>query len=107
TEALDLIHDVEERRRFWVRAGLSAGLGAAAGIGLVACVLIVSAAPHAAGGGVLHTLLGIGRWAVALCLLAIVVGLCLRSALAERPQTRWASEGTVLIIAIWIGASIL
>jgi hypothetical protein len=30
-----------------------------------------------------------------------------RYAPAERPETRWASEGTLLILAVWLGASLL
>jgi Virulence factor BrkB len=37
----------------------------------------------------------------------VVVGLLVRYAPAERPQTRWASEGTLLILAVWVGASLL
>jgi uncharacterized BrkB/YihY/UPF0761 family membrane protein len=78
-----------------------------AGIGLVGSVLIVSVAPRAAGGCALHVLLGIGRWVVAVGLLGLVVGLLVRYAPAERPRTRWASEGTLLILAVWVGASLL
>jgi membrane protein len=52
-------------------------------------------------------LLGIGRWLVAPVLLMVAVGLLVRLAPAERPEARWASVGSLLVIATWIVASIL
>ena len=52
-------------------------------------------------------LLGLGRWLVAVCLLGLALGLIVRFAPAERPQVRWASAGSLLVIAVWIVASLL
>jgi membrane protein len=104
-EALDRIHDVRDLRT-WRRRGLiSVALAAATGIGLVGSVLLVVAGPRA--GGAAGVVLGIGRWIVSVIVLGIVVGLLVRYAPAEHPEPRWASAGSLLVIASWLVASLL
>jgi membrane protein len=62
-------------------------------------------APRA--GGSLHFLLGVGRWLVAVVLLGVAVGVLVRLAPAERIEARWASAGSLLVIAVWLVASFL
>ena len=104
--ALNRIHDVEERRssqrRLLVRLWLAAVVGAC----LIGAALVVLAAPKL-GGGALDLLLGIGRWIVSVTLLGLAVGLLFRYAPAERPQAKWASAGSALVIASWVVASVL
>jgi membrane protein len=102
-DALNRIHDVEERRSPLRRAVTAAALAAA--VCVVGAALVVTVAPRA--GGALHVLLGLGRWLVAPLLLALAVGLLVRFAPAERPERRWASVGSIVVIAIWVGASLL
>jgi membrane protein len=57
-------------------------------------------------------LLALGRggvlgWLPALVLIGIALTLVLRFAPAQRPDTRWATAGTGLIIVAWVVASIL
>jgi len=105
--ALNRIHDVEERRssqrRLLVRLWLAAVVGAC----LIGAALVVLAAPKLGGGGALDLLLGIGRWIVSVTLLGLAVGLLFRYAPAERPQAKWASAGSALVIASWVVASVL
>ena len=61
--------------------------------------------PHAE--GALEVFLGIGRWVLLLGLLVLAVGLLVRFAPAEKPGTRWASVGSVLVIGVWIVTTIL
>src|SRR6266542_5214103 len=103
-DALNQIHDVEERRSGWRRAATTA-LAVAVAVCLVGAALVVTVAPRA--GGSFHVLLGIGRWIAAPLLLAVGVGLLVRLAPAERPEARWASAGSLLVIASWIVASLL
>jgi membrane protein len=104
-EALDRIHDVRDRRPWRRRALISLGLGAFSGVGLVGSVLLVAAGPRA--GGAAGVALGIGRWIVTVLVLALVVGVLVRAAPAEHPEPRWASAGSVLVIASWLVATLV
>ena len=104
-DALNRIHDVEEKRSPLRRALIAVALALAVGICVVGAVLVVSVFPRAGGG--LHFLLGVGRWIAAPLLLALAVGLLVRVAPAEHPEPRWASAGSILVIASWIVASLL
>ena len=104
-DALNRIHEVEERRSRVRRAVTAVSLAIAVAVCVVGAVLIVTVAPRAGGG--LHVLLGIGRWLAAPLLLALAVGLLVHLAPAERPEPRWASAGSVFVIASWIVASLL
>jgi membrane protein len=106
-EALNAIHDVDEARPLWRRVLLAIGLGIAVGVCVVGSFLVVTAAPRLGADGTLDYLLVAGRWIVAIALLALAVGVLMRYAPAERPEPRWASAGSVLVIVVWIGASLL
>jgi membrane protein len=104
-DALNRIHDVEEKRSTFRRAVTAVALAVAVAICVIGAVLVVTVAPRA--GGSLDVLLGVGRWLVAPLLLALAVGLLVHLAPAERPEPRWASAGSVLVIASWLVASVL
>lgn len=104
--ALNRIHDVEERRSARRRLLVRGWLAAAVGVCVIGAPLAVLAAPKLAEGA-LDVVVGIGRWVVAVTLLGLAVGLLFRFAPAERPQAKWASAGSVLVIASWIVASLL
>jgi membrane protein len=104
-QALNRIHDVEERRSKLRRLGVAAGLGLAVVLCLIAAVLVQSIAPFVTGGA-LDTLLSILRWPVAIVFLWAAVALLFRYAPAERPEFRWASGGSVLVIGTWLVASV-
>jgi membrane protein len=106
TSALNRIHDVEERRSARRRLLVRVWLAAAVGVCLIGAALAVLAAPKL-GEGALDVVIGIGRWVVSVTLLGLAVGLLFRYAPAERPQAKWASAGSVLVIASWIVASLL
>ncbi len=99
-EALDAIHDVEDERSWPRRIATTAGLGVAAGGGLFGAALLVLGGPRG-------VVLGLARWAGGLLLIALVVGVLLRFAPAQRPQTRWASIGAAGIVGSWVVASTL
>jgi membrane protein len=104
-QALNRIHDVEEKRSWPYRILTAVVLAAAVSLCLVGAVLAVVAGPEIAEGA-LDVLLGIGRWIASVALLLLAVGLLFRYAPAERPEARWASGGSVLVIAVWIVASL-
>jgi len=105
-EALNLIHDVDEKRSFARRTVTVVTLAVVTGVCLIGSLLIVTVAPRVQG-HVIHFLLGVGRWLVGALLLMVVVGAVMRFGPAERPEKRWASAGSLLIIVVWIVASLL
>ena len=106
-EALNALHGVKEDRPVRRRALLSAALAVVIEVCVIGAILAVVVFPRAVDSGVAEVALGLGRWALAVLLLGFVIGLLVRYAPAEKPETRWASAGTVLVIGAWIVASLL
>jgi membrane protein len=104
TQALNRIYGVEERRSKVRRIAVAAGLGVAVVVCLIAAVLVQSVAPAIADGG-LDALLSIVRWPVAILFLWAAVTVLFRYAPAEHRDVRWASAGSLIVIATWLVAS--
>ena len=102
--ALNEIYDADERRSWWRRLLISLALALAVIVCTVGAALAVILGPRP--GGILHVVLGIGRWPVAVVLLGLAVALIVRYAPAKDLQTRWASAGSLLVVASWIVASV-
>ncbi len=92
------------RRRYLVSFGLSIAVLLCI-LGAVLSVMVVGRVLSP--GGVLDVLLLVGRWIAAVGLLSAAVALLLRFGPAHPPPLRWVSAGTTLVIAIWIGSSLL
>ena len=105
-QALNRMHDVDDKRSLRTRLLVAVGLAAVTTIACVGALLVVSAAPTI-GGGFVHFVLGIGRWLVAAILLGVAVGMLVRYAPAEHPHPRWASVGSVVIIVAWLVMTLL
>jgi membrane protein len=105
-QALNKIHEVEEGRSKIRRLLVAMGLGIAVVACLIAALLVQAVAPSLSD-GVLDTLLSIVRWPVALVFVWAAIALLVRYGPAEKPQFRWASGGSFLIIATWVVASVL
>jgi len=103
--ALNHVHDVKEDRSTMRRVGVAVGLAIGVGACVIAAILLLIVAPRV--GGALHFLLGIARWLVAPLLLGLAVGLLVRFAPAQKPDARWASAGSLLVIGVWIIATLL
>jgi membrane protein len=103
-EALNRIHDVEDRRPWWYRLGVAVALGIVTGAGLIGAALLLITPPAAH--GALGFPIDLARWLAAIVDLGLVVGLLVRFGPAERPQARWASAGAALVVVSWIVASI-
>jgi membrane protein len=103
--ALNHVHDVEEERSFVRRASVAVGLAVVVGACLVGAMLFLAVAPRAA--GALGDVLGIVRWLLAPLLLGLAIGLLVRFAPAQKPDADWASIGSLLVIAVWIVATLL
>jgi membrane protein len=103
--ALNVVHDVEEDRPVLRRALVAVALAVGVGACVVAGMLLLVVAPRA--GGVFHVVLGIARWLLVPLVLGLAVGLLVRFAPAQKPQARWASAGSLLVIVVWIVATLL
>ena len=103
---LNQIHDVKDERPWWRKLLVALALAVAIVVCLIAAVLVVSVAPKI-GSGVLHVVLGIGRWLVAAVLLGVAIGVLVRYAPAEHPRPRWASAGSIAIVVAWIVLSLV
>jgi membrane protein len=103
-EALNEIHGAEEGRSWPRRVLVALALAVAVIVCTVGSVLAVILGPRP--GGALHFVFGVGRWPAAVLLLSLAVGLLVRFGPAEKPGTRWASAGSLLIVGSWILATI-
>jgi membrane protein len=96
SRALNVIHEVDESRG-WRRLGLvTLGLSVGVGACVIASMLVTIV------GGRVGVLASIARWPVAVVLLGVAAGLLVRYAPAERPDVRWASLGSAVIVAGWL-----
>jgi membrane protein len=104
-KALNEIHDVQETRT-WLRRTLTvAVLAIATSACLIGAVFLLTLPSLVSDGGA-RLFLQIVRWIAAPVLLGLAVGLVVRYASAERPHARWASTGSLLVIASWILTSL-
>ena len=105
-KALNVIHDVKETRSVKRLVVVDLALAATAGVTVVASILVVAVLPRLVDGGA-SILMSIVAWIVAALLLAIAAGLVVRYAPAERPDVRWASRGSLIVVATWLCASLV
>jgi membrane protein len=107
--ALDRIYGFRRRRGFLELFPRSVGLGLAMGVAVVAALAVVRFVPLATGelDGVAAVLSFLGRWLVAGVLLGAGVALVVHHGSATRQTLPWVTVGTVLVMAAWIGMSIL
>lgn len=102
---LNHVHDVDEDRPTLRRVGVAVALALGVGTCVIGATLLLIVAPRA--GGAMHVLLGVLRWVLAPLVLGLAVGLLVRFAPAQKPQARWASAGSLLVILTWIVATLL
>jgi membrane protein len=101
------VYETEETRSWKVRYPLSFGLAFAIAVCLVGSLLAVAVGPALAHDGVAGVAVSIGRWLVAIALLAFAVAMLVRYAPTERRAKKWASAGSTVVIVAWIGATLL
>lgn len=107
---LNLMYSSDEERPWWKRFLVSIALALAIGPLVVSAALIVQAGPRLLGLVELPTAvavaLRIGRWGVAVVLLAAAVLLLIHYAPAKPQSLGWASLGTVFVVVSWLVASL-
>jgi membrane protein len=105
--AMNDIYGCEEKRSWKQRYPLSIALAAGITLCVVGSILVVLAAPALARHGALEVVVAIGRWLVAVVLLALAVALLMRFAPVEPRAKTWVSGGSVLVILAWVAASMI
>ena len=111
-QTLNKIYDVEEKRSLAEEVWNSIKVAAAAAVLLLATLCVVRLGPLALddvlGDSAVARVIGfVVRWAIAAALLAVAVGMVVRSAPAIKRPLRWVSFGSALTVAGWIISSIL
>ena len=101
------VYGCEETRSWKQRYPTSLGLAAAITLCVVGAILVVLVAPALARHGALQVVVAIGRWVVAIGLLALVVGLLMRFAPVEPRPNTWVSGGSILVIVAWVAATLI
>lgn len=104
---INLIYEAQEERPFLRRWGISFALACGIVIAVLAAVLAVTVAPRVGAHGIMHAFLLIVRWPIAVIALGVGVGLLVHYAPAERRRARWSSVGSAVIVAAWIGETLL
>jgi membrane protein len=105
--ATNAVYGCEETRSWKQRYPLSIGLAAVITLCVVSAILVVLATPALVGHGALEVLIEIGRWVVAVGLLALAVGMLMRFAPVEPRPNAWVSGGTILVILAWVAATLI
>jgi membrane protein len=105
--AINEIYECPETRSWKARYARSLALAAAIAVCVVGAVLAVLAAPSLARHGALEVVVAVGRWLVAVVLLALAVGVLMRFAPAEPRSNTWVTGGSVLVILAWVAASMI
>jgi membrane protein len=103
---MNAIYETEERRPSWLLFAISFGLAVAIITCLAGAAVLLTFAKGPGGDSALHWLVLVARWAGAIFLLGLAVGLLFRYAPVEPRETRWESAGATLVVAVWLGTSI-
>jgi membrane protein len=106
--ALTTIYEQKDERSARRRFGISVALGVAITVCVVAAVLAVTAGRRIAEGDTaLAVSVGIARWAVAIVLLTLAVGLLVQFAPARRRAESWVGLGTAVVVLSWVVMSVV
>jgi membrane protein len=101
------VYETEETRSWKQRYPLSFGLALVIAVCLVGSLLVMMVAPAIARSGAAGVAVSIGRWLVAIALLALAIAVLVRYAPTERRAKKWASAGSALVVLAWIVATLL
>jgi membrane protein len=104
--ALNQIYETEDERPWPVRYAISFGLAGCIALGVIGALLTTVLLGRIGDSGV-KIVAEIGRWVLAIALLALALGLLVRFGPAERRSNKWIGAGTGLVIVSWIGATLI
>ena len=104
--ALNQIYETEDERPWPVRYAISFGLAGCIALGVIGALLTTVLLGRVGHGGI-QIVAEIGRWILAIALLAIALGLLVRFGPAKRRSNKWIGAGTALVIVSWIGATLI
>jgi membrane protein len=104
--ALNDIYETEDERGWPVRYGISFALAGSIALGVIGALLTTVLLGRVGDGGV-KVVAEIGRWILAIGLLALALGLLVRFGPAKRRSNRWIGAGTAVVIVSWIGATLI
>jgi len=105
TGGMNQIYETDDERRWPVRYAISFGLAGAIALGVIGALLSTVLLGHVRGS--LEVVAQIGRWMLAIVLLAFALGLLVRFGPAEHRSKKWISAGTILVIVSWIAATLI
>ena len=101
-KATNAIHGIRERRSRWRLIATDIALAVVVSVSLVGSVLVVVVLPRLVDGGAAATALKVVAWLVASVVIAAALAMLVRYAPAERPELRWATAGSLLVVATWL-----
>ena len=104
--ALSAISGHEDDRPWWVRFPISVGIAVVVTVAVVGAVLLGTAAKGAVGGA-WQVPYSIGRWLLAVVLIAFAFGVLVRYAPATPHTKRWATGGAALVVVAWVVQALL
>jgi membrane protein len=99
------LRDHASERRLPVRYGISFGLAARIALGVIGA--LVSTVLLGEVKGSLEVVTQVGRWILAIALLAVALGLLVRFGAAKHRSKMWISAGRILVIVSWIAATLI
>jgi membrane protein len=104
--ALDSIYEVDDRRPFWLRMGISIGLGALMIVALfvIAAALLLSATEPSTP-AILRVGETILRFTFSAVVLLLLVAAVLEFTTPAHVHIKWATLGSLITIAIWLASS--
>ena len=113
-KAMNRAYDVEETRPFWKRTALSVGLTILTGsffigafvLAVVGQALESTVAEALALGSELRAALVVGRFVIAVALLALAIALLYWAAPNAKLPFKWLTPGSVLFVVCWIIGSL-
>ncbi len=101
------VYEAKETRPWLLRYTISVGLAICIAVCVVGALLLAATGAGFVDDGVLHLVVDVGRWVVAVAALGLAVGLLVRHAPVEHRPKRWASAGSALVITAWIVATLI
>ena len=104
--ALNAIYETEDERPLLVRYAISFALAGSIALGVIGALLTTVLLGRVGDGGV-KVVAEIGRWFLAIALLALALGLLVRFGPAKRRSNKWIGAGAALVIFSWIGATLI